>query len=160
MTDHRSVNGLQRAELASRAGCNLETIRYYEKIGLMPEPPRTAGGYRAYDREHLKRLAFIRRSRELGFSLEEIRSLLRLVDGGDYTCSEVRDMTLAHCAEVHRKITDLRRLERSLKDMAAQCSGNRVPACPVIDVLWREPRPPAPRSRPRSASPTARRSLG
>lgn len=138
MSGRRTVKSLQRAELAKRTGCNLETIRYYEKIGLMPEPPRTAGGYRAYDGEHLKRLAFIRRSRELGFSLDEIRSLLRLVDGGDYTCSEVRDMTLEHCAEVRRKIADLRRLERSLKEMAAQCSGNTVPKCPIIDVLWRD----------------------
>jgi MerR family mercuric resistance operon transcriptional regulator len=138
MASQRSTKGLQRAELAKRTGCNLETIRYYEQIGLMPEPPRTAGGYRAYDHEHVKRLAFIRRSRELGFSLEEIRSLLRLVDGGNYTCAEVRDMTLQHSAEVRRKIADLRRLERSLKEMAAQCSGDTVPECPIIDVLWRE----------------------
>lgn len=143
MNGHDTVKSLQRAELAKRTGCNLETIRYYEKIGLMPEPPRTTGGYRAYDREHLKRLAFIRRSRELGFSLEEIRSLLRLVDGGDYTCSEVRDMTLEHCADVRRKIADLRRLERSLREMAAQCSGGTVPKCPIIDVMWRDTSPPS-----------------
>lgn len=138
MDSRSSVKSFQRAELAKRTGCNLETIRYYEKIGLMPEPPRTAGGYRAYHGEHLKRLAFIRRSRELGFSLDEIRSLLRLVDGGDYTCAEVRDMTLRHSDDVRRKIADLRRLERSLKQMAAQCSGDTVPKCPIIDVLWRE----------------------
>lgn len=149
MINRSSVKSLQRAELAKRTGCNLETIRYYEKIGLMPEPPRTGGGYRAYDREHLKRLAFIRRSRELGFSLEEIRSLLGLVDGGDYTCAEVRDMTLRHSADVRRKIADLRRLERSLKQMAAQCSGDTVPKCPIIDVLWRE----ASDARPQSALP-------
>lgn len=124
--------------LAERSGVNLETVRYYERIGIMPEPLRTDGGHRVYKHEHLKRLGFIRRSRELGFSLEEIRSLLALVDGGDYTCAEVRDLTLQHSAEVHRKIADLRRLERSLKRMAAQCSGDTVPECPIIDVLWRE----------------------
>ncbi len=124
--------------LAERSGVHLETVRYYERIGLMPEPRRTEGGHRVYGHEHLKRLGFIRRSRELGYSLQEIRSLLGLVDGGDYTCAEVRDMTLQHAAEVRRKIADLRRLERSLKEMAAQCSGDTVPKCPIIDVLWRE----------------------
>lgn len=130
--------GLTIGRLAKRTGVNLETIRYYERIALMPEPLRTEGGHRVYDREHLKRLGFIRRSRELGFSLDEVRALLGLVDGGDYTCAEVRDMTLQHLAEVRRKIADLRRLERSLRDVAAQCSGDTVPKCPVIDVLWRE----------------------
>lgn len=144
--------------LGRDSGVNIETIRYYERIGLMPRPRRTGGGHRQYERAHLKRLGFIRRSRELGFSLDEVRALLGLVDGGNYTCAEVRDLTLRHLAEVRGKIADLRRLERSLKDMAAQCSGTTVPVCPVIDVLWREP--PAPRSRPRSASPARRRSPG
>ena len=133
--------------LAERAGVHLETVRYYERIGLMPEPRRTEGGHRVYQREHLKRLGFIRRSRELGFSLEEIRSLLGLVDGGGYTCAQVRDLTLQHAADVRRKIADLRRLERSLKEMAAQCSGDTLPRCQIIDVLWCEVsdtrRPPA-----------------
>lgn len=131
-------DGLTIGRLAKLTGVNLETIRYYERIGLMPAPLRTEGGHRVYDRGHIKRLGFIRRSRELGFSLDEIRALLSLVDGGDYTCAEVRDMTLQHVAEVHRKIADLRRLERSLRDMAAQCSGDIVPKCPILDVLWRE----------------------
>jgi len=123
-------------QLGEQAGVNFETVRYYERIGLMPKPPRTSGGHRVYDRVHLKRLGFIRRSRELGFSLDEIRALLSLVDGGDYTCGEVRDLTLAHLAEVRGKIADLRRLERSLRAMADECTGDQVPECPVIDVLW------------------------
>jgi len=123
-------------QLGARAGAHLETVRYYERIGLMPGPPRSQGGHRVYDGAHLKRLGFIRRSRELGFSLDEIRALLGLVDRGDYTCDEVRDLTLAHLAEIRKKIADLRRLEWSLQRMAAQCSGDRVPECPVIDVLW------------------------
>lgn len=129
--------GYSIGQLAERTGVNLETVRYYERIGLMPTPPRTEGGHRVYDRNHLKRLGFIRRSRELGFSIEEIRALLSLVDGGDYTCAEVRDITLEHLMEVRRKIADLRRLDRSLREMAAKCTGDTVPECPIVDVLWR-----------------------
>jgi MerR family mercuric resistance operon transcriptional regulator len=80
----------------------------------LPTPPRTGAGHRDYAPEHLKRLTFIRRSRELGFTLGEVRSLLGLVDGGDWTCAEVRAMTLEHLADVRRKIADLQRLARTL----------------------------------------------
>ena len=123
-------------ELARQSDVNIETIRYYEKIGVMPAPARSAGGYRVYGPEQLKRLSFVRRGRELGFSLDELRGLLRLVDGHTCTCAEVRALTLDHVAEVRRKIADLRRLERVMADMAAQCTGNRVPECPVIDALF------------------------
>lgn len=129
--------GYSIGQAAERTGVNLETIRYYERIGLMPAPPRTRGGRRVYSWNHMKRLGFIRRSRELGFSIAEIRTLLRLVDGGKYTCAEVRDITLEHAKEVQRKIADLRRLERSLKEMAGKCTGESVPECPIVDVLWR-----------------------
>ena len=85
---------MTRGELGSATGCNIETIRYYERIGLLPEPPRSPGGHRLYEEEHLRRLTFIRRSRELGFTLEEVRGLLRLVDGGLYTCAEVKTLPL------------------------------------------------------------------
>lgn len=128
--------GLSIGALAKGTGVNLETIRYYERIGLMPAPPRTAGGHRVYGRDHLKRLAFVRRARELGFGLDEIRTLLGLVDGGDRNCAEVREITLRHLAQVRSKIEDLARLERSLADMAARCTGDTMPDCPVIDVLY------------------------
>jgi MerR family mercuric resistance operon transcriptional regulator len=118
---------------------NIETIRYYEKIGVMPAPGRSAGGYRIYGADHLKRLSFVRRSRQLGFSLNEIRELLRLVDGHAYTCAEVQALTLYHLAEIRRKIVDLKRLQRVMADMAAQCSGERVPECVVIDALFDAP---------------------
>lgn len=133
----KSEAGYSIGQLAGHTGVHLETIRYYERIGLMPAPPRTRGGHRAYDWNHLKRLGFIRRSRELGFSIEEIRTLLRLVDGGNYTCAEVRDITLEHSVEVRHKIADLRRLDRNLREMAAKCTGDTVPECPIVDVLWR-----------------------
>ncbi len=137
-------NAVQGAEdltigaLSKRTGCNIETIRYYERIGLLPAPARSGGGYRLYNREQLKLLTFIRRSRELGFTLKEVRDLLELVDGGGSTCAEVKVITLSHLGEVRRKIADLRRLERVLKDMAAHCDGGSAPACPVVDALFRE----------------------
>lgn len=122
--------------LSKGTGCKIETIRYYERIGLMPKPPRSPGGHRLYEEAHLKRLTFIRRSRELGFTLHEVRGLLRLVDGGEYSCAEVKALTLDHAAEVRRKVADLRKLERVLKEMAAECEGGEVPECPIIDALY------------------------
>jgi MerR family transcriptional regulator, mercuric resistance operon regulatory protein len=133
------ISQLQRfttGGLSKRTGCNIETIRYYERIGLLPEPPRTSGGHRIYDDDDLKRLTFIRRSRELGFTLEEVRELLGLVDGGDYTCAEVKTITVAHLNEVRQKITDLRNLERVLDDMVSQCDDGMIPDCPIIDALF------------------------
>ncbi len=99
----------------------------------MPEPPRTAGGHRSYGSSHERRLVFIRRCRELGFSIEEIRVLLGLVDGGDYTCGEVKSVTDRHLDDVRRKIADLRDLERTLKKIGEACAGGQVPDCPIID---------------------------
>jgi MerR family mercuric resistance operon transcriptional regulator len=135
MGNHVSGKGLQRAELARRTGCNLETIRYYEKIGMMPDPPRTASGYRVYDEAHVSRLRFILRARELGFAIEEIRGLLALVDGGTQTCAEVKERTERHLADVRAKIADLKRMERVLAATAAKCTGDEVPDCPVLDAL-------------------------
>ena len=129
---------LSRGALASRSGVNSETIRYYEKIGLMPDPNRSAGGHRIYEREHVKRLSFIRRTRELGFTLREVRGLLALVDGGDYTCAEVRDRTLAHLDDVATKIRDLRKMQRTLKSISSKCDGGLVPDCPIVDALYIE----------------------
>ena len=133
------VQHLTRGEVSKRAGCHIETVRYYERIGLLPPPPRSKGGHRIYSRDHLKRLNFICRSRELGFTLKQVRDLLRLVDGGSYTCAEVKALTLDHVVEVRRKVADLRRMARVLKEMAARCEGGTVPDCPIIDALYREP---------------------
>ena len=135
ITSSRSVN-ITRGTLAKRTGCNIETIRYYEKIGLMPDPPRSAGGHRLYGHDHLKRLTFVCRARELGFSIEEVRGLLGLVDGGEDSCAEVKALTLAHVSDIRRKIDDLRNIERVLKVMAAQCDEGEVPECPVIDAMF------------------------
>jgi len=122
--------------LSKRSGANVETIRYYERIGLMPAPPRSAGGYRLYGEAQLRRLAFVRRCRELGFTGQEIRALLTLVDANKFTCAQVQAMTLAHLEGVREKIRDLQRMESVLDRMAAQCDGNQTPECPVIDALY------------------------
>jgi len=118
-------------------GCNIETIRYYERIDLLPKPPRTDGGFRLYNDDHIKRLNFIRRSRNLGFHLDEVRDLLSLVDRKTYTCAEVKGITVSHLDEIEQKIADLTKLRRVLKDMASQCEGEKVPQCHIIDVLFK-----------------------
>ena len=133
--DHKRARGLRRGELALRTGCNLETIRYYEKIGLLPEPPRYSNGYRAYDDAHVHRLRFVLRARELGFGIDEIRGLLMLVDGGSQTCAEVKQRTGLHLAAVRGRIADLERIERVLAQTAEQCSGEDVPDCPILEAL-------------------------
>lgn len=121
--------------LSAETGVNVETIRYYEKIGLMPAPPRNEGRQRIYDASHLKRLSFIRRGRELGFSLDQVRELLGLERGHDLSCAEVKTMTDGHVAEIRRKVRDLKKLERVLAQLSAQCAANAIPDCPILDAL-------------------------
>jgi MerR family mercuric resistance operon transcriptional regulator len=120
--------------LSKQSGVAVETVRYYEREGLLPSAPRTAGGHRIFDEAHLRRLSFIRRSRELGFSGTEVRTLLGMVDGG-YTCGEVRDLTLRHLVSVRAKIADLRRLEKALAAISSKCDGGDTPDCPIIEAL-------------------------
>ena len=126
-------------ELSRLTGVNIETIRYYERVGVMPKPSRSDGGHRLYENEHMKRLAFVKRSRELGFGLDDIRELLGLVDGGSFACAEVHTITTSHLDDVKRKIADLKRMERVLKSIAAECSQGDLPDCPIIDTLSRSP---------------------
>ena len=126
--------------LSAAVGVKIETIRYYEKIGLMPQPPRSRGGHRLYDSDQLRRLTFIRRARELGFALDDIRSLLGLEDDTP-TCSEVNAITVNHLASVREKISSLRKLERTLSKIARECSLDDTPDCPIIEALSFEPLP-------------------
>lgn len=125
--------------MSDRTGCNIETIRYYERIGLMPRAARSGGGHRVYGEDHVKRLGFIRRSRQLGFTLDQIRTLLGLVDGRRYTCAQVKRVTVEHLEEIRRKVADLTKIERVLKSMAAECDGGTLPKCAVIDALFDQP---------------------
>ncbi len=124
--------------LSTQTNCKIETIRYYEKIGIFPKPPRTEGGHRIYSENHLKRLVFIRRGRELGFSLEDIRALLKLIDGGGHTCQQVEAITLHHLGNIHQKILDLKKLEKMLSKISSQCEGGVIPDCPILDALFEQ----------------------
>lgn len=130
------LNVIKRGELAKVSGCNIETIRYYEDIGLLHPPERTAAGHRLYSGDDQARLGFILRGRDLGFSIEELQSLLSLVDSHDYSCGEVLDLTRDHLTSVRQKIADLKKLERTLVSVSAQCEGGDVPECPIIDALF------------------------
>ena len=125
--------------LSRRTGCPIETVRYYERIGLLPRPARTAGGYRVYGEDVVRRLAFVLRARALGFSLPEVRTLLGLAEGREPSCAAVRDLAAAHLAEIRHKIDDLRRLGRILTDMVEACDEGRLPDCPLIEALYRPP---------------------
>ena len=125
-----------RGALARRSGVNGETIRFYETKGLIADPRRSAGGHRIYDQSHLKRLSFIRRTRELGFTIREVRGLLDLVDSDEYTCAEVRDQTIVHLRDVEQKLRDLQKMRRTLNSMVSKCDGGLVPECPIIDALF------------------------
>jgi MerR family transcriptional regulator, mercuric resistance operon regulatory protein len=122
-------------ELSRLSGVNIETIRYYERIKMVPAPQRTASGRRVYGVPELRMLAFIRRSRELGFSLNEIRALLRLGAPGRASCSEVKVIATHHLDDIRAKLSDLKKLERLLAKTVARCSGKKVPNCPVLDIL-------------------------
>lgn len=125
----------QIGELSKRSGVNIETIRYYERAKMLVPPPRTASGRRVYDLADLRTLVFIRRSRELGFSLDEIRALLRLGGPEKATCREVREIAAHHLNDIRAKIDDLMKLERLLSNTVGRCSGRTAPDCPVLDVL-------------------------
>ena len=128
--------GIQIGELSKRTGCNIETIRYYERIALLRAPARSAGRYRVYDTGDVRRLAFIRRARGLGFTLDEVRALLALsANDAQGTCADVRELAESHLAEVRGKIADLHAMERVLADAVRRCMVGEAPGCPIIDAL-------------------------
>jgi len=129
------MDTLTIGQLGRATDTKIETIRYYEKIGLLPAPHRTRGNYRSYAAEHLQRLGFIRRSRELGFSIEEVRELLKLAAHGERPCEEVDQLVTRHLETTERKIEALRRLRRELRDTLASCRGGRIAECRVIQAL-------------------------
>ncbi len=122
--------------LARRTGCKVETIRYYERIGLLPEPVRSAGGHRHYGAMAMKRLNFILRARRLGFTREAVRVLLGLADGHGASCGEVERIAAGHLDDVRAKLVDLASLEGVLSGMVARCQRGDLPDCPVIEALY------------------------
>jgi len=122
-------------ELARASGTKVETIRYYERIGLLPAPPRTAGNYRDYSAAHASRLFFTRRARHLGFSIEQIRALLDLADQEHQPCEAVDAIAREHLADVKRKIADLASLRRELESLIGQCQHNTIAERRIIEAL-------------------------
>ena len=123
-------------ELARVASTKVVTIRYYERIGLLPSPPRTSGNYRAYDREQVSQLRFIRKCRDLGFTLDQVRDLLRLSSRKEQDCTEVDRLAAAHLAAVQAKIADLKRLATELQRLNNCCQGGgRIADCRIIEAL-------------------------
>lgn len=121
--------------LSRICGCKLQTIRYYEQIGLMPPPERTAGNQRIYDARHAARLTFIRHSRELGFTLAAIRELLRLADHPERSCATVDKIARDQLVEVESRIKRLAALRAELKRMVNECQGGTVADCRIVEVL-------------------------
>jgi MerR family mercuric resistance operon transcriptional regulator len=121
--------------LAKLTGVNLESIRYFERIGLLKPAERTEAGHRLFAPEHVERLLFIRHARDMGFSQDDVRTLLRLSDGELTSCGEVKDIASAHLDSIRQRIEKLQRLELLLASTVTKCSGGKVPTCPVIQAL-------------------------
>ena len=132
--EHRT-GGLKRGELARRTGVNLETIRYFERIGILPEPPRTEGGHRVYGESDVRTLGFVRRARSLGFTPEEVRTILALGGPGQAPCVEVREIAAHHLQQVRSKIADLVEIERLLAETIEHCSGSQDSECAVMEMI-------------------------
>jgi len=126
---------LSIGELAKQTHTKVETIRYYERIGLLPAPVRTTGNYRSYDDVQLGRLSFVRRARDLGFSLDQVRELLDLADQRDRSCEAVDTIARQHLVEVERKIADLTGLRDELSDVIGRCRRGTVADCRIIETL-------------------------
>ncbi|NQD37926.1 helix-turn-helix domain-containing protein [Permianibacter sp. IMCC34836] len=125
------------SEAAAASGCHVETIRYYESVGLVPKPMRTGSGYRAYAPADVDRLRFISRGRELGFSLEEIRSLLRLNDDPKLSCGDVDALARTHLTDIHQRIEELTRMAGELERVISQCAGGERGTCSILGALRR-----------------------
>ena len=126
---------LSIGQLATASGCKVQTIRYYEEIGLLPEPVRTSGQQRRYSQIDVERLRFIRHSRELGFSLDEIRELAALAEQPNHSCEQADRIARSQLVGVKQRIAQLQALESELERMIDQCSGGRIADCRVIEVL-------------------------
>ncbi|WP_420496907.1 MerR family transcriptional regulator [Sphingomonas sediminicola] len=122
-------------KLARATATKVETIRYYEQIGLLPAPARSAANYRTYDEGHLRHLSFIRRARDLGFSIEQVRELMSLADRRDQSCMAVDRIANQHRAEIERKIIDLTALAGELDALIDSCSRNIVADCRILEAL-------------------------
>lgn len=126
-------------KLAEATGVKVETIRYYERAGLIAPPARTSGNYRAYDAADLERLRFIRRTRDLGFALEEVRAMLNLASQHDQPCGTIDAIAAEHLRQVDHKIADLQGLRRELSTIIASCAGGSMDDCRILEAFGDRP---------------------
>lgn len=136
MTRHPATRPMTIGTLSRRSGCSIDTIRYYERIGLLPAVGRSAGGHRLYGSEHDRRLRFIRRSRELGLSLDQVRQMLGRIGRDSCGCDDMRVLLVERAGEVRRKLAELRQLDRSLVKLIAACGDARLPNCRVVESMF------------------------
>ncbi len=135
------MRGMRTGELASRAGVNVQTLRYYERRGLLARPERSPAGYRRYPEDAVDVVRFVKRAQELGFTLDEIADLLRLADGGPDDCDAVRVLAESRVAEIRRRIADLHNMQRALTELIATCELPRAHrSCPILTSLQEGPR--------------------
>ncbi len=133
------MKALKRGNLAKMAAVNIETIRYYEKQGILPEPDRSPSGYRQYNEETVNRIRFVKRAQKLGFSLSEIKQLLKLSGGEITDCDEVKDIALKKLEAIREKIINLQKLDSILSNLATQCDRQQsIKSCPIIEALMTE----------------------
>lgn len=131
----RVEEGMAIGELSRQTGVNVETIRYFERVGILAKPPRTSAGRRVYEAHHVRALGFIRRARELGFTPAEVRAILSLGGPAQASCNEVREIAAHHLERVRGKMADLAQLETLLASTIGRCEGNSAARCAVIDLL-------------------------
>jgi MerR family mercuric resistance operon transcriptional regulator len=131
----RVEQGIAIGELSRRTGVNIETIRYFEKVGVLATPPRTCGGRRIYGADHVRVLAFIRRARDLGFTPAEVRAIVSLGGPGQASCNELREIAAHHLEGVRAKMADLAEIESLLASTIEQCRGEGGTNCAVLDML-------------------------
>lgn len=127
---------MRTKQVADRAGVNIETLRYYERRGLLPVPPRSPSGYRDYPTSAVRVLHFVKRGQALGFTLNEVEDLLHLADGGPESCDQARELATAHVADLDQKIAELQRMRGALAKLTASCSRPRDDReCPLLEAI-------------------------
>lgn len=133
--------GLKVGEVAKRATVNLQTIHFYERVGLLPRPPRTASNYRVYSGDAVRRVQFIKRAQELGFALKDIKELLSLRATPGTRCADVRQRAQAKLQDIDEKIATLQRMRKALTKLIGECEGRKpITACPILEALDSEDR--------------------
>lgn len=130
-----SLKAFSISTLSRKSGVTIETIRYYERVGLLPKPSRTSGNYRLYEDIDANRLCFVRRARDLGFSLEDIKRLLDLAAQKSRSCRRVHEIAAGHLTDIRGKLLDLKRMEQVLASLVKSCSEGSLPDCPLLETL-------------------------